>query len=81
MLSPREREALIRFARGRAYAQIAQEMGISKVTVRNAIYRVQNKLGVGSHQEMVVWAVRNGLLDEEEGQETSGPDAAPPTTR
>ena len=80
VLSPREREALTRFARGRAYAQIAKEMGISKVTVRNAIYRVQNKLGVGSHQEMVVWAVRNGLLDGEEDQEAGGPEAAPPAT-
>ena len=77
-LSPREREALTRFARRKAYAEIAEEMGISKVTVRNAIYRVQNKLGVGSHvnahQEMVVWAVRNGLLDGEEGQEACGPE-------
>ena len=38
-------------------------MGISRVTVRNAIYRVQNMLGAGSRQEIVVWAVRNGLLD------------------
>ena len=66
VLSPREREALTRFARGRSYAQIAEDMGISKVTVRNAIYRVQNKLGLASHQEIVVWAVRNGLLDGEE---------------
>ena len=64
-LSAREREALTRFAAGKGYAEIAEEMGISKVTVRNAIYRVQNKIGVGSPQEMVVWAVRNGLLDGE----------------
>ena len=50
---------------GKAYAEIAGDMGISKVTVRNAVYRVQNKLGVGSQQEIVVWAVRNGLLDDE----------------
>ena len=34
------------------------------MTVRNAIYRIQRKLGVGSMQELVIWAVRNGLLDE-----------------
>ena len=31
--------------------------------MRNAIYRVQDKLGIESKQEIVVWAVRNGLLD------------------
>ena len=72
VLSPREREALIRFARGKAYAEIAEDMGVSKVTVRNAIYRVQNKLGLGSPQEIVVWAVRNGLLD---GQEAGGQES------
>ena len=65
LLSTREREVLTRFATGKAYADIAGDMGISKVTVRNTIYRVQNKLGVGSQQEIVVWAVQNGLLDEE----------------
>ena len=34
------------------------------VTVRDTIYGIQSKLGVGSKQEMVVWAVRNGLLDD-----------------
>ena len=65
VLSAREREVLTRFAAGKAYAEIAEDMGISKVTVRNTIYRVQNKLGVGSQQEIVVWAVRNGLLEKE----------------
>ena len=38
------------------------------VTVRNTVYRVKDKLRVESKQEIVVWAVRNGLLDREEGQ-------------
>jgi len=33
--------------------------------VRNAIYRIEKKLGVATKQEIVVWAVRNGLLDDE----------------
>ena len=64
LLTAREREVLTRFATGKAYAEVARDMGISKVTVRNAIYRVQNKLGLESQQEIVVWAVRNGLLEE-----------------
>ena len=66
LLTVREREILIHFARGNSYAAIAEDLGVSKVTVRNAIYRVQDKLGVESKQGIVVWAVRNGLLDGEE---------------
>lgn len=65
VLTAREREVLVHFARGKSYAGIAEELGIGTVTVRNAIYRVQDKLGVESKQEVVVWAVRNGLLDGE----------------
>ena len=34
------------------------------MTARNTLYRIQDKLGIGTKQELVVWAVRNGLLDE-----------------
>ena len=34
------------------------------MTIRNAIYGIQGKLRFGSKQEVVVWAVRNGLLDD-----------------
>ena len=34
------------------------------MTIRNTLYRIQNKLGVETKQELVIWAVRNGLLDE-----------------
>ena len=63
-LTPREREILTMFARGNTYAQIAEARGNKTVTVRNAIYRIQDKLGVTTKQEIVVWAVRNGLLDD-----------------
>ena len=32
-------------------------------TIRNTIYGIQNKLGFDSKQEVIVWAVQNGLLD------------------
>ena len=63
VLTAREREVVARFARGKSYSAIADDLDIGPVTVRNAIYRVQAKLGVESKQEIVVWAVRNGLLD------------------
>ena len=54
VLMTREREVLTHFAKGKSYAGIAETLGVSTVTVRNAIYRVQDKLGVESNQEIVL---------------------------
>ena len=59
-----ERETLTLFARGRSYAEIAAARGNSVVTARNTLYRVQEKLGIDTKQELVIWAMRNGLLDD-----------------
>ena len=59
-----ERQTLTRFASGNSYAEIAQAEGKSVVTVRNRLYRIQDKLGIETKQELVIWAVRNGLLDD-----------------
>ena len=50
---------------GASYAQVA-EIIAKPITVRNTIYRIEQKLGVTTKQEIVVWAVRHGLLDDEE---------------
>ena len=63
-LTAREQEVLTLFAQGRSYAAIADARGNRPLTVRNTIYRIQNKLGIKSKQEMVLWAVKNGLLDD-----------------
>ena len=63
-LTRREREILTLFAQGMSYAKIAEIRGNQPVTVRNAIYGIQDKLGTETKQELVVWAVRNGLLGE-----------------
>ena len=34
------------------------------MTIRNTISRVQDELGLGTKQETVIWAVRNGLVQE-----------------
>ena len=62
-LTEREREILTKFAMGMSYAAIAESRGNRSSTVRNTIYGIQDKLGYDSKQEIVVWAVRNGLLD------------------
>ena len=63
-LTAREREILTLFAQGLSYAQIAETRGNQPVTVRNAIYGIQNKLGIETKQGLVVWAVQSGLLDD-----------------
>ena len=59
-LTALEREILTLFSSGRSYAEIAEVRGNSTVTVRNNLYRVQDKLGIATKQELVIWAVRNG---------------------
>ena len=71
-LTEREREVLTLFAGGNSYADIAAVRGNSPSTVRNVIYRIQDKLGVGSRQGLVAWAVRNGLLNDD--RQTYTPD-------
>ena len=63
-ITEREREILTMFASGRSYAEIAEARGIKTTSIRNAIYRIEEKLAVNSKQELVVWAIRNGLLDD-----------------
>ena len=65
-LTELERETLTLFACGKSYTEIAESRGNSTVTVRNTLYRIQDKLGVKTKQELVIWAVRNGLLDDVE---------------
>ena len=73
-LTALERETLTLFTCGRSYAEIAEARGNSTVTVRNTLYRIQEKLGVKNKQELVIWAVRNGLLDDVAvGRESQAP--------
>ena len=65
-LTALELETLTLFASGKSYTQVAEARGNSTVTVRNTLYRIQDKLGVKTKQELVIWAVRNGLLDNVE---------------
>ena len=63
-LTALERETLALFATGRSYTEIAKARGKSSVTVRNTLYRIQDKLGIKSKQELVIWAVRNDLVND-----------------
>ena len=62
-LTNREREILKLFAEGLTYQEIGEIRNNSGLTVRNAVSAVQRKLGFRTRQQMVVWAVRAGLVD------------------
>ena len=64
-LTERERQILKLYAEGMSYAEIGEARGNRPLTIRNAVYAIRNKLGAKSSQEMVVWAVRNGLLESD----------------
>ena len=64
-LSEREREILKMFAEGKSYAEIGDARGNRPLTIRNVLYSIRDKVGAKSRQELAVWAVRNGLLDDD----------------
>jgi len=59
-LTPRQAEVLRLLEIGRSTAQIAEELGLSRETVRNHVRRLQHALGVSSRLEAV--AVAQGKL-------------------
>jgi DNA-binding CsgD family transcriptional regulator len=61
-LSPREHETLTLLAAGYSTAQMAQQMGIAKETVRNHVKGVLSSLGARSRVEAVAKARRAGLI-------------------
>ena len=63
-LTEREKEILKLFAQGLTYQEIGQIRGTSGLTVRNAMSGIERKLGFKNRQQLVVWAVRYGLVDE-----------------
>ncbi len=62
-LTQREREVLLTIAKGYRNKQIAQELGISEVTVRHHLTAIFSKLGVGDRLELVVYAHSHGLVE------------------
>lgn len=60
-LTRREREVLVLAARGANDATIAEQLGISPVTVRNYLSRIYKKLNVHSRTEAVIWAREHDL--------------------
>jgi len=64
-LSEREREVLVRIARGFSNKEIAAELGLSVKTVETYKARVADKLDLRTRVDIVRYAARQGWLDDE----------------
>jgi RNA polymerase sigma factor (sigma-70 family) len=64
-LSPREREVLVRVARGLLNKQVAAELGITEDTVKVHRRRIMEKLGAKSFAQVVLMAEKLQLLARE----------------
>ena len=63
-LTDREKGILKLFVEGLTYQEIGEIRKNSALTVRNAVSGVQKKLGFKTRQQMVIWAVRAGVVDD-----------------
>jgi DNA-binding CsgD family transcriptional regulator len=62
-LTPRQNQILHLLARGRSTEQMAAELHLAVVTIRNHVRRLLHALGAHSRLEAIVIARRDGLLD------------------
>jgi len=62
LLSPRERDTVIRLARGRSNAEIAGELVLSEATVKTHVAAVLRKLELRDRTQAVIWAYETGLV-------------------
>lgn len=69
LLTGREREILRLCLDGLSYQEIGELKNIKDVTARNTIAIARRKLGFRTRTEMMVWALRAGLLNEPGGQD------------
>jgi two-component system, NarL family, response regulator NreC len=65
-LTPREREVLQLAAEGNTSSEIAERLHISPRTVENHRAKVMRKLELDNHSDLVLYAVRRGLIPLEE---------------
>lgn len=62
-LTMREREVLKLIAKGLSNEEIAEQLFISKHTVKNHITNIYRKIGSRNRTKVALWAIRYGLLE------------------
>ena len=66
-LSPREREVLGLMCQGLSDHQIAEELSLSRNTVRNHVATIYGKLDVHRRSSAIVWARERGFIGDRRG--------------
>jgi DNA-binding NarL/FixJ family response regulator len=66
-ITPREAEVLRLLAQGRTNPQIAQDLAVSRGTVKIHVQNIISKLGVSDRTQAAVRAIELGLLEPELG--------------
>jgi DNA-binding CsgD family transcriptional regulator len=66
-LTDREMEMLLLIARGMLAKEIARTLAISEKTVRNHISTIYRKLNIYDRSQLVIYAMREGLIDIRDG--------------
>jgi signal transduction histidine kinase/DNA-binding CsgD family transcriptional regulator len=67
-LTARELEVLVLIARGLLAKEISRVLAISEKTVRNHISSIYQKLNIFDRFQLVIYAMRNGLVDIHDGE-------------
>ncbi|MDW7650281.1 MAG: response regulator transcription factor [Bacillota bacterium] len=65
-LTEREKEVLVLVARGFGNREIAQQIYVSEKTVKTHVANILQKLGVRSRTQAALYAMRTGLIKEED---------------
>ncbi len=65
LLSPREFEVFIQLAQGKSVNEIAEQLFLSPRTVGTHLYNLKQKLNVSNATEIVLIAIRAGLVEAE----------------
>jgi DNA-binding NarL/FixJ family response regulator len=66
-MTARELEVLRVVGAGKANKEIAAQLGISERTARTHVSNILSKLGLHSRTQAALWAVREGLVDTDQG--------------
>jgi DNA-binding NarL/FixJ family response regulator len=62
VLTERQHEIIAAIAEGMTNGQIAAHLNIAEFTVKHHVTRIFDKTGMGSRVELVIFAMRHGLI-------------------